>query len=200
MRHERGDVALAGPERRQRERHHVEPIVEVVAERPGADLPGEQSRCVPATTRTSTWMVSRPPTRSSSPCCSTRRSFTWSEEGGARPRRGTGCRRPPPRAVPTANLGVAEGARLVTEQLGLEQPLRARRAVDADERPTAAGRPSWSASLPAPSRRRPRPARARSPSSAPRGGAPRGGCGHRARSRRWPPARGPAREAWPGRS
>ena len=109
-----------------------------------------------ATMRTSTWIVSVPPTRSNSPSCSTRRSLAWvtgeqvadlvEEEGAAVGQL---------EAALLAAGRAGEGALLVAEQLGLEQGLGERRAVHRDERPARARlERSWMAratsSLPVP--------------------------------------------------
>ena len=81
-----------------------------------------------------------------------------------RSRRGTASRRRPPAKQPVLAVGRAgERARLVAEQLGLEQALGQRGAVDRDERPVAARRRARGCSArPAPCRSRSRRRSARS--------------------------------------
>ena len=58
--------------------HDVQAVEEILAEAPRGDLGLARSRLVAETTRTSTLIVSSPPTRSNSRSCSTRRSLICS--------------------------------------------------------------------------------------------------------------------------
>ena len=129
VRHQRRDVGLAVAQRRQRRRHHVEPVVEVVAEAAGVAPPRPGRGCEPATTRTSAASGSRPPSRSKTPSCSTRSSFTCTRgRAAAPPRAGRGSRRGPPRIRPTpATVGLLEGALLVAEEIASSSVSRERR-------------------------------------------------------------------------
>ena len=92
-------------------------------------------------TRTSTFMVLVPPTRSNSRSCSTRSSFAWNASGHVadlveKQRAAVGQLE----AARAVRDGAGEGALLVAEQLRLEQRLRQRGAVDLDERLAARAR------------------------------------------------------------
>ena len=78
--HEERNVLAALAERRQVDRDDVEAVVEIFAEPAGRDG-FLRSRFVAATRRTSTRRGPLEPTRSNSPSCSTRRSFTCISTG-----------------------------------------------------------------------------------------------------------------------
>ena len=71
------DVRRARAQRRHLDGDDVEPVVEVLAELAVARPSARRSRLVAAMTRTSTWIVSLPPTRSNSRSCRKRSSLTW---------------------------------------------------------------------------------------------------------------------------
>ena len=98
-----------------------------------------RSRLVAATTRTSTCSDAVPPTRSNGFSSSARRIFAWSGERQLADL--VEKQRAAMRQLETARLarvGAGERALLVAEQLGLEQRLGNRGAVDGDERPVVA--------------------------------------------------------------
>ena len=148
------DGALA--QRRHLDGDDVEAVVEVLAELPVARPSRCRSRFVAAMTRTSTLIVSLPPTRSNSRSCRKRSSLTWiageispiSSRNSVPP---SACWKRPSRRADRAG----ERAALVAEQLALEQRLGQRRAVQLHERARCArGLRSWMAaamsSLPVP--------------------------------------------------
>ena len=125
-------------QRRQRDRKHVQAVVEIAAEPAAADFLG-RSRLVAAMTRTSTSTMRGLPSRSTWPSCSTRSSLRLElerqladlvEEDGAAVRQ--------LEAADLAGVRAGEGAALVAEQLALDQRRRQRGAVDDDERRVAA--------------------------------------------------------------
>ena len=133
---EQRDVLAARAERRRGDRDDVEPVEEVLAEAPGGTS-ARRSRLVAATMRTSAFTVS-PPTGSYSPSCSTRSSFTCTD-GESSP---ISSRKSVPRAAFAKRPSrlrdrAGERAALVAEELGLEDRLGDRRAVDARRRARA---------------------------------------------------------------
>ena len=97
------------------------------------------TRFVAAMRRTSTRLVRVEPSRSTSPVCSTRSSFTWISSGSSP----TSSRKSVPRSASSnrpirARCRAREGASLVSEQLAFDERRRQRAAVDRDERPAAA--------------------------------------------------------------
>ena len=78
VRDQLGDVLAPLAQRRQVDRHDVEPVVQVLAEPALRALRSSRSRLLAAMTRVSTRMVCVSPTRSNSRSCSTRSSLTCS--------------------------------------------------------------------------------------------------------------------------
>ena len=144
--------------------HALEAVEEIGAERPLRRPAASRSWCVAAITRTSAAMVRVPPTRSNSRSCSTRRILACMDSGMSP----ISSRKSVPSLGELEAAGprphrAGEGAALVAEQLGLEQPLGDRRAVDRDERPVLARRSAGGSRGPAPPCRcRSRPGSARS--------------------------------------
>ena len=154
-RREERNVLAALAERRQLDRDHAEPVVEVLAEA-ALRRSRPRGRCAwRATTRTSTAIDASPPTRSNLPLSSTRRSFACASR---RMSPISSRKSVPPSAaleLPSrARGGAGERALLVAEELALEQARRQRRAVHRDERPVARASCRWIAratsSLPVP--------------------------------------------------
>ena len=135
VRRQQRDVRRALAQRRHLERDDVQPVVEVLAELAPPRPSACRLRLVAAMTRTSTLMVSLPPTRSNSCSCRKRSSLTWtageispiSSRNSVPP---LACWKRPSRRADRAG----ERAALVAEQLALEQRLGERRAVQLHER------------------------------------------------------------------
>ena len=130
------------------QRHVFEPVAQRRGFRPGSPRGGSKDprgKCRPGslswsasfvapTTRTLTGMLLLSPTRRTSRSCNTRSSFVCSEVAIEL----TSSRKIVPRFASSKSPllvrhRAGEGALLVTEQLGLEQVLRQRAAVDRDE-------------------------------------------------------------------
>ena len=139
---ERQDVGCALAQRRQLDREHREPVVEVLAEARPSSTSRARSRLVAAIQRTSTSRVRLPPTRSKRALLQHAQELGLQlgleladlveEEGAAVGELD---------AAAPARGGAGEGALLVAEQLALEQRLAERRAVDRDERARRARAP-----------------------------------------------------------
>ena len=133
---EQQDVLAALPERRQSQGHHREPMVQVLPER--RSRTAAEIRVRGAMIQTSAGSGRVPPRRRTARSSMTVRSFACSASGSGRSRRGRWCRM---RGLEEAGLGLAgvgECPALEAEQLGLEQRLRDRRAVDVHELPGGA--------------------------------------------------------------
>ena len=143
-------------ERRQRDGHHRQAVVEVLAELAPATIWPCRSRLVAAITRTSTGIASRPPTRSTVRSWRTRSSFDLEQQAACSP---ISSRNSVPAvgqlelALPL-HVGPGERPLLVAEQLALQQRLGDGAAVDGHERGGCAGCLLWTAratsSLPVP--------------------------------------------------
>ena len=135
MRGQRQDVVAAFAQRRQRQRKHVEAVVEIFAEAAGGDFVAQQAvgRGDARARRACTGVL--PPRRSTSRSCSTRSSFGLQRERHLGDFVEQRC--VPPCAcsnLPACALTRAgEGALLVAEQHGFEHVLGNGRAVDRDE-------------------------------------------------------------------
>ena len=144
----RGNAAPAAPRRR-----HARAAAAPSPARPRAGSRGPRGtgarpprradwRLVAATSRTSAWRVTVPPTRSNSRVSSTRRILAWID-GASSP---TSSRNSVPRWASSKRpslrcASAGERALLVAEELGLEQRLGQGGAVDGDERPLRARAP-----------------------------------------------------------
>ena len=127
-------------QRRHVQAHHVEPVVEVLAEAP-LRRPARAGRgCVAATMRTSTRRGVAPPTRRELPLLQ-RRAAAWLCRSSGRSPISSRNRVPPcasSNAPGVARVRAGEGALLVAEQLALDQGRRDRAAVHHHKRPLAA--------------------------------------------------------------
>ena len=138
---QQGQVARPVAQRRHRDLDDVDPVVEVLAEQPLGDALLAGRGGSPTGCRTSTLTVVLVPSGSKVPSCSTRSSLACAGRGSS----ATSSRnRVPPWAAlkrPSRSLDRAgEGAPLVAEQLGLDQRLGQRPAVDHHEGAVARAR------------------------------------------------------------
>ena len=132
---EQQDVRLPLAQRRHEDREHVQPVVEILAERSPSAIAFSRSLLVAAISRTSARIVCVPPSRSNSRSCSTRSSLTCV----ARLSSPISSRNSVPPSASSKRpfferVRAGERALLVAEELRLDQILRQRRAVHLDER------------------------------------------------------------------
>ena len=129
-------------QRRELDRDHVQAEEEILAEAAGRRPRRAARGWSPRRRARRPRRGCVPPTRSTSPSCSTRSSFAWKSRliSPISSRKSV----PPCGALEAAGArrcGAGEGALLVAEQLALEHALGERLAVDGDERPADAVAP-----------------------------------------------------------